>query len=59
MMKIYLLFVIIITVIMAAILYSFKKNMHGNYNGIWFIITSGIYFCLVFIGALYFFGIPL
>ncbi len=53
----FLLLAFVLTGTMGIALYVIKKYTHGNYNGIWYIIASCMYFCILFLGAIYFFGI--
>jgi len=59
MMKIFVFFALILTGTMLGVLYILKRYMHGRYNGIWYIVASCVYLCMLFGGAIYFFGIPL
>lgn len=56
-MMLFLLLAFVLTGTMGIALYVIKKYTHGNYNGIWYIIASCMYFCILFLGAIYFFGI--
>jgi hypothetical protein len=58
-MMLFLLLVLVLTSMMVIAFYIIKKYTQGNYNGIWYIIASCMYFCILFLGAIYFFGITL
>ncbi len=57
MIKTLILCVVIVTLVFSLLQFLIKKYAHGKYSGIWHIIASCIYFCLIFICAYLFQGL--
>ena len=59
MMLLFILYASFLSVIMAGMIILLRKYAHGTYNGVWYILASCVYFCLIFLGAVYILDVSL